>query len=423
MESYWGVDHGVVEKGLGDTLRQKKTQYHLNRMEANRAKFINSADKGYEAQAAGQWNKTKRLGRKSEKAAFRTDYHEHKADPVHVPHPDVRWGKKQPGAYNIDGTISKRKSDYSGQAMGAGATVAGVGLVGGGVPIARPDSGRLHQAKTSHSKVGATRHLVSGARGGIFGYREDAHRKYLNQMNTDLRGWRAENKGKAFERGAMQGRVQAEKKVIRTMHGARLGSNVALGGGAALAAGGLIAHKRKQAVAKARKNDEFKSNALLGGGGTLAAAGFAGGHAMDAQGNKWAHRAKTHLNEAHALNPNLGGYEKEKTPAKSPFGRKRASNVPNIHPSRSTQDIAGNWQGVFHGHSEANATKAGKLRGQATQERYFSRVYGKQAQVARKAGKVGLGIAAAGVAGRSLEVKMKPGARNRTNHLKQAFKP
>jgi len=321
--------------------------------------------------------------------------------------------------------VSKRKSDYSGQAMGAGATIGGVGLVGGGVPIARPDSGRLHQAKTATSKVGATRHLVSGGRGGIFGYREDAHRKYLNEMNNDLRGWRAENTGKAFERGAMQGRVQAEKKVIRTMHGARIGSNIALGAGAALAAGGAYAHKRKNKslVAKAQKHDEFKSNALLGGGGTLAATGFAGGHVMDAQGNKWAHRAKTHMAEAHKLNPNLGGYEKEKTPAKSPFGRNRATNVPKYHPSRSTQDIANNWQGVFHGHTDADATKAGKLRGMATQERYFSRVYGKQAQVARKAGKVGLGIAAAGVAGRSLEVKMKPGARGRLNHAKKAIAP
>lgn len=314
----------------------------------------------------------------------------------------------------------KAKHDYSGAATGAGATVAGVGLVGGGIPIARPDSGRLHQAKTANSKVGATRHIVSGGRGGIFGYREDAHRKYLNQMNTDLRGWRAENKGKAFERGAMQGRVQAEKKVIRTMHGARIGSNVALGAGTALAAGGLYAHKRKQAVAKARKSDEFGSNALLGGGGTLAAAGFGGGKVMDSQGNKWARRAKTHLNEAHALNPKMGGYEREKEPVKSPFGRNRATNVPKIHPSRSTQDIAGNWGDVFHGHSEANATKAGKLRGQATQERYFARVYGKQAQVARKAGKVGLGLAAAGVAGKSLEVKMKPGAKRRLDHAKKA---
>jgi hypothetical protein len=316
--------------------------------------------------------------------------------------------------------ISKKKSkDYSGQAVGAGATVGGIGLVGGGIPIARPDSGRLHQAVNARSKAGATRHIVSAARGGVFGYREDAHRKYLNQMNQDLRGWRAEHKGKAFERGAMQGRVQAEKDVIRTMRKGRIASNVALGAGAALAAGGAYAHRQK--VHKAKKNDRYGENTLIGAGGTAAAAGFGGGKLLENEAFKWNEKAKTHLSEAQKINPKMGGYDVHKP--KPTIFRTKQKGVKHVNPQRSTQDIAWNHEDVFNGHSQDKATKAGKLRGMATQERYFSRVYGQNAKMARKVGKVGLGMAAAGLAGKAVDVKLTPESKRSLGHAKKAVSP
>lgn len=307
------------------------------------------------------------------------------------------------------GEISKAKKDRNGYAVGAGTTVTGLGLVGGGVPGARPDSGRLAHVKAG-TKYEATRHLVSGTRGGIFGYREDAHRAFVNRQNSDLRGWRATTRGNHFERGAAQGKVPQEMKVIRHMKNGRVASNVAAGIGAATVAAGLRSrHKQKKAmVSKAnRKPDDYKSNALIAGGGTLAAAGGGGSLALDAQGRKWSQRSADSLDAARKMNRKVGGYDVKQTRRRMFRKTPAHTRVPDVVPHRSNGDLRWNNKDVFAGRSNRHATKVGNLRGAATQQRYFAKVYGTTARAARKAGAVGVGVTAAGLGSKYLEIRRK----------------
>ncbi len=314
---------------------------------------------------------------------------------------DKEFGKLQ---------AKRERSDYSGAAVGTGTALAAGGLVGGGVPGARPDSGRLAHIPKG-SKTEATRHLVSATRGGIFGYREDAHRSFLNRATKDLRGWRVPHgdTGNAFERGMTQGKAHPEKTIVRQLHRARTGSNVVLGGGLALAAGGVLANRRGQPNRRrpVRKRDkDYKSNALIAGGATAALGGGIGGEVLEHQGNKWTRQAAHHLREAQKINPNLGGYERQTTRQRKLLGPTHA-NVPDMQAHRSTAHIVGDAWDTQRGQSHAQATAAGKHRGAATQSRYFARVYGRQARVARRAGAGGALIAGLGITGRHFEVKRK----------------
>lgn len=303
----------------------------------------------------------------------------------------------------------KQRDNAAGAAVGTGTVLAAGGLVGGGVPGARPDSGRLrHIATNTKGKAAATRHIVSATRGGIFGYREDAHRAFLNAKNKDLRGWRApeHDTGNHFERGVAQGKVQPEKKIIRTMARARTGSNIALGGGAALVAGGALVHHGNKKRELAKRSD-YKENALLAGGGTTAVAGFGGAKVLEHQGRKWANKTSGHLQQARQINPNLGRHRWETTRQRKLLGAKTA-NVPDVRAHRSTNDIIGDAWHSQAGQTKEQAVAAGKHRGAATQSRYFARVYGSQARVARKVGAAGALVALTGAAGKKYEIKRRP---------------
>ena len=309
---------------------------------------------------------------------------------------------------------NKKKRDYSGAMVGSGSVVGATGLVGGGIPGARPNSGRLIQARGGKgTKTELTRHIVSGARGGVFGYREDAHRRFLNNQNTRLRPWKPNGDiGNAFERGRELGRTIPERKIIRHMKNARTASNVALAGGAGLVGGGLyLRHKQKQQkVSKAKRNDDykFKSDAMIAGGGTTAAGSYLGARALDAQGKKWAKQAEKTVSEAHRINPKTGGVTVDNPGRRTAFQRARRaqSRVPDVRAHRSTDDIKWNGKDVFRGRTFKEAKKTGQLRGIASQSRYFANTYGNNAKHIRRLGiGGGLALAGAGLAHRKYELK------------------
>lgn len=304
----------------------------------------------------------------------------------------------------------KKKRDYSGAAVGTGTVVGATGLVGGGVPGARPDSGRLAQARGGkHTKTELTRHIVSGTRGGIFGYREDAHRRFLNNQNERLKNWKPHNRGNAFERGRELGKTIPERTIIRHMKTGRTASNVALGGGAALVGGGLYMRKKnKQRVSKAKNdNYKFRSDAMIAGGATTAAGSAVGSAALDYQGKKWSKRSQTNVARAQKMVPKTGGYEVIETKRGGVRNIRRSRNrVPDVKPNRSTGDIIWNHKEALAGRSKKKAAKVGQLRGIATQDRYFASVYGNTARSVRRLGVGGgLAVAGAGLAHRKYELK------------------
>ena len=326
------------------------------------------------------------------------------------------------------GEVSKKeKKDWSGTAVGTGATVGTVGLVGGGVPGARPDSGRLAHVKHG-TKYEASRHYVSAARGGIFGYRADAHQSFLNRQEADEKkhGGKKTTRVNHFMRGSGTGKIGPEKVVINHMKAGRAASNVALVAGTTLAgAGAYKHHKNKEKVAKRR--EDHKAEAVAAGGATTAAVAGGGSLVMDSQGRKWAKRAAGNYEAAHKMNPKMGGFDVRTT----------KHRVPDVKPHLSTGDIARDHKNIFAGRSSKHAEAAGKLRGTATQERYFASVYGKTAKAVRKVGLAGAVVGAAGLGAKHYEVKRKvkknlampkrpgaiPGIRAAIDYEGKMFKP
>jgi hypothetical protein len=272
------------------------------------------------------------------------------------------FGKTELGL--VDKADARKRRSDGGTAVGVGTTVSGLGLVGGGVPGARPDSGRLAH-RTRGTKIERTAHLVSATRGGVFGYREDAHRSFLNRQNSDLRGWRPTNRGNHYERGTVQGKAQAEKQIIRHLRVGRNASNAVLAGGGALVATGLVQRRRqRRSVAK---RDDYKSNAVIAGGGALAVAGAGGSRALDAQGRKWAKRSAASLDASNKINPHLGGYDIKQPAKKTKRSMLRTSSrVPDVVPHRNFADLNYHNRGVWHRRSNKDTIAAGKLRGQAS---------------------------------------------------------
>lgn len=288
---------------------------------------------------------------------------------------------------------SREKRDYSGAAVGTGTVLGTAGLVGGGVPGARPESGRIAHVKRG-TKYEASRHLVSATRGGIFGYRADAHQSFLNRQNADelAHGGKKTTRVNHYLRGQGTGKIAPEKKIIEHMRAARVGSNYALAGGAVLTAAGIQAHRRRQGVGKAAKRDDFRSDALIAGGATTALGAGAGSLALDREGRKWSRHAAASLEEAQRLNPKTGGYDTKR-------GRHR---VPDVVPKRGSSAIVRDKK-VLLGRSSKATEAVGRARGAAAQHRYFAGVYGSSARLARKIGVGGAVVGAAGLGGKYLQ--------------------
>ena len=368
---------------------------------------------------------------------------------------------------------AKDKKDYSGTLVGTGSVAAGTGLVGGGIPGTKPNSAAWAERPKSRRKWPLNRHVRTAAKGGIFGYRADAHEGFLGQEKDRLPNWKPHSRTNAFERGVVRGRLGPERQVIRHMKRGRAASNVALGVGAGMVGTGLYQRSKNKKISKGfldsktakvityggaatgigagtylalsprargqldaknkasganalgfgathkynrktktwdkktvskAKRDDYKADTALAAGGTLAAGGYGGSMALEQQGRKWSTRASENLSRAQKLNPRLGGHD-VKYPRGTDKTPKAFRGVPRVNPHRSTGDIQWNSRESLMGRSSKVAEKAGKLRGAATQQRYFAREYGKTAKYARKAGKAGLLIGAAGVGGKTLQMR------------------
>lgn len=307
----------------------------------------------------------------------------------------------------IEKRDQKKSKDYSGAAVGSGTAVGTVGLIGGGIPGARPNSGRLNQAMGgSGTKTQATRHLVSATRGGVFGYREDAHARYLKNQQERLKGWKPHSRINAFERGREAGKIGPEKTIIRTMRNARIGSNVALGGGAALAGAGLYKKrqndKAKKLVSKAKQDDgsKFRSDAMISAGVTTTGGSVLGAKALDRQGNKWSARSAADIKAAQKKMPKTGGYDTVKRPKRGTARSLYRPNnrVPDVKPHKSTGTLMWEGKDTFAGRSNKYTEATGRLRGSSGQKRYFAGVYGKSAAGVRKFGiPAGAALTAAGL--------------------------
>lgn len=276
-----------------------------------------------------------------------------------------------------------QRQDHSGAMVGSGAVVGGVGLVGGGVP--RVKANRIMvDVKNAPTRPAQAANLVRAYRGGEFGYRHNAHHTFRTFGLAD-----PEPKGRTriqhFTRGEKAGRRATEDTIVRHLHRGRVGSNIALGTGAALVGTGLYQHHQAGVVGK--RSSSFRNDAVIGAGATTAVGAGGLSLGLDSQGRKWAKRAATHIDAAQKINPNLGGHLVKP-------GRGR---VPNVVPERNTGLNTKEGKRVFAGRTNAATEAAGRLRGAASQERYFANTYGSVARPTRMIGAAGALVAAAGL--------------------------
>lgn len=282
-----------------------------------------------------------------------------------------------------------KRRDTSGAAIaGAGGATAGVGLVGGGIPGVNSKV-PLEPTTGSHVKRGSA--ALKSARGGIFGFRADAHKGFLKRFeDADQAG--PTTRSSHFLHGHNAGKIGPEKQIIRHMKIGRAGSNVALVGGGAAAAYGvhrMNSKKPRKRVSKAKKDTDRYFGAALGGGSALAAGSVGGSHLLEHQGRKWSQRSADSIEEARKIVPKMGGSKRSVGPN---------HRVPDVRPDVTDGKIARDKK-LLNGYSSAKTEAAGKLRGNATQQRYFAGIYGKIANTTRKVRNPALAAAAVGGGG------------------------
>ena len=279
---------------------------------------------------------------------------------------------------------------------GAGATTAGVGLVGGGVPGFKSNSSTIANVRQG-SWAKRTGAALSSGRGGIFGYRADAHKGFLQRQQADEKahGGKTTSRVNMYHRGVGSGKIAPEVEIIRHMKRGKAASGVALAGGTAAAVYGA----KRDKVRKSQRDTEKYHGTLLGVGGTAAAGSIGGARVLESQGRKWSKRSAESLDAAKKIVPNMGGSE-------IATNRKLISNprVPSVRPEKGHAAVA-NSKKVLAGKSKVQAEAAGRLRGAADQASYFSHVYGKTANIARKVRTPALATATAGATGLALSRK------------------
>lgn len=295
-----------------------------------------------------------------------------------VEHPSVEVSKRR-----------KENKDITGSALTAGGSVAtGAGLLGGGIPGIKSNSeviDRIRDPKKPWAqRVGAT---LASARGGIFGYRTDAHQKAKNRFEADHNLYKDKpaTRFQMYQRGRTAGKISPETQVIRHLKTGRKISNAVLGAGLATTAYGVKTLKDadENKIKKSQSDTDRFHAALLGGGATLGGGSAVANKVLLGQEKRWKTRQ-----------------------AQSMSGAARA--VPNLK-DVSSDDINADPNKYFAGKSKQKAYEAGVKRGHATQQKYFANVYGKTAKVARKLR--GPSLAAATVGGTGLVLSRKQNKR------------
>lgn len=250
-------------------------------------------------------------------------------------------------------TDQRRRGEAGNAALiGSGTVLGTTGLVGGGVPGVRSDYSTIRglKAKSVKERVGSA---LSSGRGGIFGFRQDAHQATLEQLRNERhrQSGRQLDPHQSYQRGRTAGKIGPEVDILRELRRGRRVSHGLLLGGGGLAAAGL--HRRNKGV---RKDDRSRlqnyHGALLGTGGTVAGVGAIGGRALSAQERKWAKKETKSLTAA----------------------------------------------GLAH--ERGRPELAGRYRGAAAQHHYFARSYRNNARFMR--GLRGPGLATAAVGGGGL---------------------
>lgn len=287
---------------------------------------------------------------------------------------------------------AKDRTTAGSAVVGAGAVTAATGLVGGGIPGFQSNSSTIRDVRQGGwaRRTGAA---MSSGRGGIFGYRTDAHQGALNRFEADKVKYagRKTKRENMFLRGRGDGKIAPEKDIIRHLKvGRKISHGMLAGGGALVVAGSLAAHQRQ--VRKDDRSVNAYHGAIAGGGASLAALGLGGGAVLNAQGRQWKARSDASLREAERV-------------------------VPSVRAHRSSADIAADrklWSRRTP--TPAQAYEAGLHRGDATQARYFSRVYRASGKMATKVGIAGVAAGAAGAGGLALQ-RRKTRVRKAGSHL------
>jgi hypothetical protein len=273
--------------------------------------------------------------------------------------------------------INKRRDknhDATGSALaGAGSVTAATGLVGGGIPGFKSDSDTIKNLRQGSWKQ-RTGAAMSSGRGGVFGYRVDAHQGAKDRFENDEKYFRDKPAGRtdSFMRGRTAGKIKPEADIIRHLKLGRRLSNAALVGGVAATAAG-VKHAENKKVSKSEDDVKRYHGALLGAGGTASVISIGGEKILRRQGKKWSDREAGSLRDA-------------------------AKIVPNLKPHMSDNEARSNAK-TFAGKSKAKAEEAGRLRGAAAQERYFAHVYNHTAKMAHRARYPALAAAAVGAGG------------------------
>jgi hypothetical protein len=255
---------------------------------------------------------------------------------------------------------------------GAGAVTAGAGLAGGGIPGFRSDSETIRNVRQGNWKRRTGAALSSG-RGGVFGYRIDAHQGALDRFSNDKKYFadKPASRPESFMRGRGAGKIKPEVDIIRHLKIGRRASGVALLGGAAATTYG-VHQARSQKLRKAEESIQRYNGALAGAGGGAAALSIGGEKILRRQGRKWSAREADSRRQAAKIIPNL-------------------KNVDDNEARKNPRILAGK--------SKVQAEAAGGHRGAAAQEKYFSHVYNVSARYARKIRNPALATAAVGGGG------------------------
>lgn len=277
----------------------------------------------------------------------------------------------------------KRKDDRKAVATGVGATAAGAGLVGGGIPGMRPRSQAYYSNKGGPLKD-KPKQLAAAGKGGIFGYRQHAHENEIKRIQEHTPGWHDNAEMRHFMNARGAGEIASEKKIVRHMKMGRKLSHGALVGGAGLMVYGSQRKPklvpREDRITKrlqVTSNDPHRDATALAAGGAVGTVGSLGAaHGLKRQGLKWNERTKAALREAEKNVPGTGEFKSRKVAGRA--------GVPDTKPTHSGEGIGWGPERFFSGRTESEVKAAGKARGAASKNRYFARVYGTNAHVLRR---------------------------------------